>query len=797
MTLLALALAVSACSEDEADRAAAGVARLTVANLAAAVDRLVRDTRCGFAASEVFDHPILEGEVGRTGRAIWRVEDCALELDADPGVTDCSGVTRSLRGHLTVTASMTLSGQRTGRQKSPILPAGPEALEIALLDARFDDVYLRETGRSERLIMREGSVRARARPRLYASASTGVCEVPTPNLALDDIRYDNANLRLEAGDGSAFLFVPVSDFSARVGEGFDRTNNVRGKLNFFTREISLPDDTVLDPSFDPAFFRASWGCTEGLREPHSDACGLERPDLAQGIARLSIQNVAAIAALIDSDVRCGFSAPNVLAAAKSIGTVGRIGALELETRGCVIEAPSGVLVDEDCKGTRISARGRIEVTARRRIVGRLTGDLFAPVIPIRDDASSIFLDQVSLDGFVVENPLSPATLTLVDGTLSATVTPRLAARSSDGVCAAPTPIARVTELRYQDAVVGLESAEIDVAVPVEHSALEAVIGVWPPQGNVLRGEITLAGRPYSVPINEQAGGVLEPFDPVDFDARWQCGGGFAAPISFRCDPQPLLIDGFARLSVHAFEVVQRLVDADASCGFAGDAARATLQLSGAPGAAGSATWTLPAPCVLDFPRRAFFERDCRGLETYVEGRVTVRGSKIMRGQRTADPRAPVRPSTRFPLEYRLDLSFDGFSASTSSGGITLTALEGDLSGIAEPLAVTDTATGACVRPVAAGEVRDLEWSEARTRLAIGGLRLELAVSASSLGAVRGRRDDRENMIRGVVTADGSDWAIPVDPRVPGLESDYDPETFERRFSCAAGTIVPRSDADCR
>lgn len=798
MCAIAASCTVSSCGDDVQDRAASGVARLSAAAVAALVQVVAEDTRCGFASEAALDSAVIRGPAGGAGTVRTSISRCAFDFDENPqSRTDCNGVTTTFRGKVVVTASSTTTGLLTGRRDAPVIPSDPDAAVIVLERVDADDFEVVRSDRDARLLFRDGSFSATVRPRLGTSASTGACSVPTPNLTIENLRLDSSNLFFEADDASGYIFVPISQITARIGSTSGGENQISGSINFFTREIVLPneeDSGEFDDQFELERFRSSYACNADLLAADDFTCGFESDPLADGAARLTIQNLGAMTALLDADATCGFSSPNVLARAEVIGEVGGLGELVLRTEACVIEPPGERRISEDCKGGELFASGRFTATATRRIRGRVTGDFFAPIIPSSDSGATIVFDRLELQGFRARSSRVSGALTQVSGVLTATVTPRLAARAGDGACTEATPIVRFDEVRYRDAVLRVEADGTAISIPVASSELSALAGVWAPEANRLSGTIEIAGKNYAVPTERSTG--LDPrFEPIDFDDRWKCEARFAQPISHRCDPLPLAVDGAARLTVLTFETVQRLIEADARCGFSSPALEPVVSstITGAPAVA---TWTLPAPCTLAFGARSFAGRDCLGLETYVRGQVQVRGTRRATGIATGDPEQPVAPSSRLGLEYALALELEGFEVTTSSGGSALTVLEGGLSGVMRPLLAIDQASDACLRPTRAAEYEQLQYSDARLRFTLGGLPIDLDVPGSALGAVRGRIGERENTIRGTLQADGAQWLIPVDPRTPALFAGETQETLDARVSCEPGLVLATSDAQC-
>src|SRR4051812_34190701 len=106
------------------------------------------------------------------------------------------------------------------------------------------------------------------------------------------------------------------------------------------------------------------------------AAGCTNPadSVANGVARLTIRNVGAVATIINADTTCGFSSDAVKAAAVLNGSVGGQGSLVLTVTDCEIDLANSE-ISKTCDDPAVSTtvNGKIKVSATRTVVGTLTG----------------------------------------------------------------------------------------------------------------------------------------------------------------------------------------------------------------------------------------------------------------------------------------------------------------------------------------------------------------------------------------------------------------------------------------
>src|SRR5262249_45546956 len=168
------------CGDAVGPKLAQGAARLTIRNVGSMVQLINDDTRCGFSSAGVMANPTIAGTSGQDGSATWKIDDCELDFSnpAMPSVTtDGNQVSTTVRGKVRISATRTVHGTLTGDPGSPVVPGGPDGVEIVITKAEFDHFSVAVSNSDKALTMISGSISAKAKPRLAVSAELGVCKV--------------------------------------------------------------------------------------------------------------------------------------------------------------------------------------------------------------------------------------------------------------------------------------------------------------------------------------------------------------------------------------------------------------------------------------------------------------------------------------------------------------------------------------------------------------------------------------------------------------------------------------------
>ena len=801
-TYLVMLLAVApltACARCAPGLVGAGVARLTIRNVGAIAELALTDTRCGFAADAVNLNPRVDGAEGEAGTVTWTIEGCEVELPADaPYVsTDCNGTTTTIRGRAVITARKVVQGLLTGVPDNPVIPAGPDAVTLEIMSAELSGFSAETSISPNVLTVIEGGLRARLRPRLAVDTEHGACSVPTSNALFEGVEYFPSLVHVKTEAREFDVDVGRSELTAINGEHSGYENAIFGQIEVWggAQEVDGGEEG-LDPDYERASFHAGYQCKAGLAQPVNFACeGFLAPVLAQSAARLSVRALARLASILDSDASCGFSSAAVLDGATVTGPVGTFGTATLRVDRCVIDLPPGTVVKQDCVGVQTLVGGRAVVSATKAITGRLTGDRLTPAVPVSDAPAEIEVQVHELVDFSVEE--NGATLRIEQGGLHGKIIPRTAQSASrSGACAFVTGVARISELGWAPGTQAqLASSSGTFDVRLGDSRLSAVSGVWGSDENLLDGHIEVNGELFSLPADPADDGLDPGYERAAYEATWQCGD-LVTPVSHACEFEAPLAQGTAQLTIQMAGALAGALDADARCGFSSPGVIAAARVEGELGRRGAlVTYTVNAPCRMDFGARTELSRDCAGVATYAAGVVELSGTKVIQGIATGDPETPIVPTSRDPAEIRFTARAEGLSVWTGDGAEVLTAERGRLAGTVAPRTAIDAATGACslVTPVA--RLAGVAWSDANLRLTNEGLVFALRVDRSLLEAQNGPGDEWENHLEGTLHMDGKSFSVPVQGH-PVLNPSYERGAFEASYACTPGLRPARDEAAC-
>jgi hypothetical protein len=519
------------------------------------------------------------------------------------------------------------------------------------------------------------------------------------------------------------------------------------------------------------------------------------PDrVAVGVAQLTVRNVGAMVSLVNADTECGFGSDGVLGAAVADGAVGSEGTLTFTVTDCVIDLGSSpVEVSEDCAGNTTTATGKVTISATRQIGGLLTGDADTPIIPGGPDSVTITLTSATFENFEVKSSSSDSFLTMIEGSLGATVKPRLAVDVDQQACSVATPNVTFTSVAYEPSTLHVTTPDNSFDVGVATSNLSAQNGKGPGgDENIIAGDITVFDSPQT--LAEQA---LDPeFDAAKFAEGYTCAetGLFLTDgvESYTCpNLNPLLADGAARLTVKMLGTVAGLIDADTTCGFSSAAVQEAGAIDGTPGAEGSLTLTV-TDCVIAFTDTTSLSEDCNGDATTVSGSVSVSGTKTVSGRFTGNPASPIVPITDQPADIALTIVTTDFSVGSTADVNTLLARSGTLTGTVSPKVFIGAETGVCSVSSPNAGFDDVTWADADLLLTSASGTFALDVDSASLEAANGTSGSGTNELTGTVTLDGEAFTVPADGA--GLNPEFSQAELDASFTCDPELAQPLSDA---
>jgi hypothetical protein len=495
------------------------------------------DERC-FSQPHVLEDVAVTGDVGHAGgSARYAVTACAIDLPERTAIAqDCLGKVTYAEGRVVVSGAKVLRGIRTGDPLEPIVPVSWEPALITL-SASLQGFAITDEANMQRLWLREGKLSGTSRPRTARDSSLGVCSLPTPVAAFEDVAFEGAVGDLLVSGNTLTLRLADSRLTAQNGKAGERENYLAGTLTLDGETYAIPTsgEPLLDPSYSPSTFYASYSCTPQLEIPASDAdCSVTRM-LGENAARLLVLSAGTVAEMINADDACGFETTSVLLSPTSVvGAAGELGSMSWDVSDCELSGSAIRAYSTDCMGTKTWVRGGVVVDATRTVRGEREKQYLVidSVIPRSRDAVTISLPRVELHDFVAyevaaadEEPAGK--LTLHSGTLAAVVSPRLGERESKpGIFDVASPAADIGALSLPGAEATLESAGKTFKLSLSDVQISARNGVFQGYGNTIAGSLRVNGE-------------LVEFGPIDlnpdytqaaFDAGYACTEDLLAVI---------------------------------------------------------------------------------------------------------------------------------------------------------------------------------------------------------------------------------------------------------------------------
>lgn len=803
--IVAVAMTCVACEECFPGKVAQGVSRLTMRNFGALVQLVNDDAVCGFESQAVKDNYEIIGTSGEQGVVVYRVEQCAIDVAAEaPAVTtDCNDVATAVAGRVVVTANRIIEGYLTGDPAEPVIPKGADAVTIEIVRADLHRFQVDATDGPEFMIWIRGAISGKLKPRLAASNDTGVCRIPTPNVVMSDVRYEDATVRVVTKSRDFLVPIPTSNLGAVNGLVGDRENVLFGSVTVWEspQEVPVNDgEHGLNPDYDSATHVASYECTDNLALPIDfDTCTTDiRPLIAQGASQLSVQMIGQLASYLDEDERCGFASPQVNGAVEITGAVGARGGQgqwRIDTP-CELTFPAETVLDEDCNGKKVYARGTVRLTGSKILRGIPSGDSVEPVVPTSRDPATVFLRADFTDFSLWADP-GQHKLTVVSGGLSATIHPRVAKDTVQGACSIKTPNSGFSGITLSDARLVIDSDGRRFEVTADTSTLDAQNGSKDGRTNYLAGTIVLDGETFDIPVGDEP--VLDPdYDAASFVAAYACKPNIHLPAKDEeCNMKQTLAEGAARLLVFATGAVTSVTNANKDCGF--EAIRVLLRPSdvqGDPEAPGSMEWTISDCDISRGSGSDPYETDCLGRRKFMEGGAQVDARRRVVGLReklinigSVQLIDSIIPQDHTSVEIELqavDLS-DFFAFELDPGhsfptkGIRIDG--GQLHAIVNPITgENDQKAGAYDVATSIAHMTAIRLTNADATILYQGKTFDIHIDDAQLEAFNGSyaASGMTNMIVGRIRVDGHEVVFG-----PGsaLDPEYDQADFDARYIC--------------
>lgn len=516
--------------------------------------------------------------------------------------------------------------------------------------------------------------------------------------------------------------------------------------------------------------------------------------VADGVAQLTVRDLGGVLLAVNGDETCGFSSAAVIDNPSIAGEVGETGTVTYTVTDCAIDLGSEpVDLKTDCNDITTAGTGAVTVTARKIVTGRLTGDPETPVIPEEPDAASFVIDQATFVDFDVTKTGSDSHMRIVDGSLSATITPMLAVDVENGACSVLTPHIAFSDITWGASTVSVTSGKREFEVPIANGSLDAVNGTIGEHENWVEGSLTVWKKTKDVLLEGPTEGLDPDYDAQLIEDSYTCNPELAQPVSFSCDLDPKLAEGAARLIVKNFGLVTKTTDLDTDCGFGNlmEQVSGLISIGALTGLFTGDPETIEInadACALGGDMFPIIE-DCVGTEYFLDGNVVVTGTKTVTGKVVLSTN-PLQPQDRESAVVEIDqvLISEATPLELPPGASDyephLTMHNGTLSGTYNPITgeAADT-PGAYFVVIPVGGFEGVRLQNAEVTLHQGAMRFPMRVDDSDLYAFTGAYQDESNWLYGTVTIDGTTWEIGSSSTPIQLDPDFDLAAFELSYEC--------------
>ena len=250
--------------------------------------------------------------------------------------------------------------------------------------------------------------------------------------------------------------------------------------------------------------------------------------------------------------------------------------------------------------------------------------------------------------------------------------------------------------------------------------------------------------------------------------------------------------GVARLTVRDVGAMVTMLNADTTCGFGSQAVLSAPTMTGTVGGQGSLTFTV-AECLIDAGEGLEISRNCEDATTTASGKVTLSGTRTVKGTLTGNPLSPIIPAGPDAVTITLDkATFDNFLVVSSASKNKLRMISGSLSATINPRLAVSATTGACAIATPNVTFTDVHYAESKVFVDTPDNQFEADVSDSLISAQNGVNGDRTNDLSGTVTVFGSEVPAVQKGDTEGLDPDFELEKFEAGYACTTGLVQPVS-----
>ena len=770
-----------------------GAARLTVRNAVKMVALLNADASCGFASDAVNAGYTSDGDLGAEGTVTWKVDGCTLDFGdklipgGDPS-EDCNGEKTTVSGKLVVSATRTVKGLLTGNRAQPVIPQSPDAVTITI-SADATDYQVRLSDKKTGLTIASGHIDETASVHLAQNISLGVCGVPTSDVTLNSIKVTNAKYLIDDGSHTFPVDVPLIEEKAQLGVYGTFENWIDGHIKVWDTDVKLSDDHTLDPDYKHDEFANSFACVDDLKLPVEYTCLPLTPKLADGAAKLTVNDVGNVVQAAVADTHCGFAAAGVVASAELTGDVGHDGGeVVYRVDNCTLDFGAQTQTARDCVGKTSFASGKATITGTMRVRGRLSGDPAQPVIPTSRDPAEIDF-HISFDNFEVTDSVTDQSMQIVTGELDGRMSPRMAQDTVTGACSIATPVVTFSDLTYQPGAVAIvKAAGNALRINIDGSSLSAQNGNKDGVENKLAGSITVNGDTFAIPL--EGSPILDPsYQAAAFLSSFACTPHMVIPTSDeQCNFHQIIGDGAARLIIQTVGTVATMINNDSNCGFEDKFGVLIFptETVGAVGEMGSMTWDVSG-CTVGSDQLSTLSTDCNGGATFFEGTADVNAERTVTGERTTQFLVidAIEPRSQESVTILLqDVALHEFVTYPLNAGESeplgkLTIHDGTLSATVEPATGAEASNPQTFDvPTPVARMSDVHLRNAHATLEAQGKLFEIEISDTNLSAVNGSLDGVTNSISGQVLVDGDTL-----DESGALNPTYSQSSFDHSYQC--------------
>lgn len=782
------------------EKVGAGAARLSVRNAVKLISIIDEDTTCGMKSPAVAQAYRQEGELGQMGSVTWEVANCEIDFGDDLVFIgeDCNGSQTTVRGKLVISATRRVEGLITGNPQQPVIPQSPDAVTFSIA-ADVSNYEIRLSDKVTGLVVQKGHIDVVSSIHLAQSASLGVCSVSTSDVTLNSVKFSDAVFTLADGERVFDVDVPALDIEAQLGVYGEFENYLDGVITVWEDEVDLSSDKTLDPDYEAEFFRNAFSCKEDIALPITYECKPLTPALAEGAAKLTVNNVGNLISALVADSNCGFASPGVVNAGQVTGEVGKAGGSVVYRidEPCEIALPVKTALSRDCLGKTVYAEGTARVTGTMTVHGRNSGDPAQPIIPTSRDPAEINFN-VAFDKWQVSDDASQKSLEIT-GSLSGRMQPRMAMDALTGACSIATPVVTFSDLTYQPGAKAIIRSDGNaLAINIDGGQLDAQNGNKDGVENRLEGFIVVDGETFDIPLGGPgADAVLDPhYDAATFAGAFMCKPNMTVPADDEaCNFNQVIADGAARLVIQTVGTVASMVNSNSDCGFEDKFGVLIYPTNvvGEEGEMGSMTWDVEA-CQNGSEELFVQAEDCIGGATFVQGIADVDATRTVEGERTTEffiiDAIEPRDNSSVHIwinEARLsEFVVYPLAAGQSEPMGKLTIHEGTLSGLVEP------ATGARADapdtfdvPTPVARISEVHLRNARATLEAQGKVFEIFITDTNLSATNGTVDGVSNTISGQIIVDNDQRNIggPLNPA-------FNQQTFTESYMCTENLAGP-------